>query len=125
MQTSVKHDRLLYCHPASRFSPLSKIFACTFFLIDHSQLHSCPPPHHSELFCLVPSRKTLAKQKKRPNLVDISEKQEHPIFLLDNTSEEPDIDLLLDNKRSDQVAEKLVTEMMMVKLALVWRRQRE
>lgn len=59
------------------------------------------------------------KLKQRADLDDIREEQEHPVFLLDNTGEESDVDLLLDTKGSDQVVEKLDTEMMMVRLTLV------
>jgi len=91
--------------------------------MDHSQLHSCPPPHPSELFCLVASRRTPAK-KRRPEVVDLSEEQEHPFFLLDDSSENLDVHLLVDNKESDQMVKKLDTVMIMVRLASVWKRQR-
>ena len=64
-------------------------------------------------------------QKRRPDLVDLSEEQEHPFFLLDDSSETPDVDLLVDNKGSVQVVKKLDTEMIMARLALVCKRQRE
>lgn len=67
----------------------------------------------------------LPRKQRRPEVVDLSEEQEHPFFLLDDSSENLDVDLLVDNKESDQMVKKLDTVMIMVRFASVWKRQRE